>query len=76
VASTEAGLEVGTRTQVEVLIAQQKHFQAEYEYLASRYKYILNGLKLHQATSTLTRDILARGNAWLNENDKVMPPAY
>lgn len=76
VASTEAGLEVGTRTQVEVLIAQQKYFQAEYEYLASRYKYILNGLKLHQATSTLTRDILARGNAWLNSNDKVMPPTY
>ena len=76
VASTEAGLEVGTRTQVEVLIAQNKYFQAEYDYLASRYKYLLNGVKLHQATSTLTRDILARGNAWLNPDDQVIPPAY
>lgn len=76
VASTEAGLEVGTRTQVEVLIAQNKYFEAEYQYLVSRYKYLVNGLKLHQATSTLTRDILARGNAWLNPDDKVMPPNY
>jgi outer membrane protein len=64
--STEAGQEVGTRTQVDVLNAQRLLFQAEFEYLSSRYDYITNGVRLHQATSTLTRDILARGNAWLN----------
>ncbi|WP_295389663.1 TolC family outer membrane protein [uncultured Thiodictyon sp.] len=74
--STQAGLEVGTRTQVDVLNAQRQLFQAEFDYLASRYAYILNGVKLHQATSTLTRDVLAKGNAWLNPADKVMPPAY
>jgi outer membrane protein len=71
--STQAGLEVGTRTQVDVLNAQQRLFQAEFDYLDSRYKYIFNGILLHQATSTLTRDVLVKGNAWLNPNDLVSP---
>ncbi len=74
--STQAGLEVGTRTQVDVLNAQRNLFQAEYDYLNARYDYIINGVKLHQATSTLTRDVLARGNAWLNPGDVIAPPAY
>jgi len=74
--STEAGLEVGTRTQVDVLNAQRDLFQAEFEYLTSRYTYIINGVKLHQATSTLTREVLEKGNAWLNPADTVPPPVY
>ncbi|MEA3641337.1 MAG: TolC family outer membrane protein [Lamprobacter sp.] len=74
--STEAGLEVGTRTQVDVLNAQRNLFEAEFQYLAARYNYILNGIRLHQATSTLTRDVLAKGNAWLTNEDMVQPPAY
>ncbi|MBK1644782.1 type I secretion protein TolC [Thiocapsa imhoffii] len=73
--STEAGQEVGTRTQVDVLNAQRQLFQAEFEYLSSRYQYIINGILLHQATSTLNRDILARGNAWLDPSDTIAPPA-
>jgi outer membrane protein len=73
--STQAGLEVGTRTQVDVLNAQQRLFQAEFEYLSSRYSYIINGVLLHQATSTLTRDVLLKGNAWLNPKDTVPPPS-
>ena len=74
--STQAGLEVGTRTQVDVLNAQRNLFQAEFDYLSSRYTYIINGVKLHQATSTLTREVLEKGNAWLNAADTVAPPAY
>lgn len=74
--STQAGLEVGTRTQVDVLNAQRALFQAEFDYLSSRYTYIINGVKLHQATSTLTREVLEKGNAWLNPADTVPPPAY
>jgi outer membrane protein len=73
--STQAGLEVGTRTQVDVLNAQRQLFQAEFDYLSSRYNYIINGVRLHQATSTLSRDVLAKGNAWLTESDTVPPPA-
>jgi outer membrane protein len=74
--STQAGLEVGTRTQVDVLNAQRQLFQAEFDYLASRYNYIINGVLLHQATSTLTRDVLAKGNEWLTATDVVAPPAF
>ncbi|ESQ09014.1 MAG: hypothetical protein N838_21070, partial [Thiohalocapsa sp. PB-PSB1] len=74
--STQAGLEVGTRTQVDVLDAQRALFEAEFQYLAARYNYIINGVLLHQATSTLTRDVLARGNAWLTQSDMVPPPSY
>ncbi len=73
--STQAGFEVGTRTQVDVLNAQQRLFQAEFDYMDSRYSYIINGVLLHQATSTLTRDVLLRANAWLNADDTVPPPA-
>lgn len=74
--STQAGLEVGTRTQVDVLNSQQRLFQAEFDYLSSRYSYIINGVLLHQATSTLSRDVLVKGNAWLNPKDTVPPPSY
>jgi outer membrane protein TolC len=36
--STQAGLEVGTRTQVDVLNAQRNLFEAEFQYLSSRYE--------------------------------------
>lgn len=72
--STQAGLEVGTRTQVDVLNAQRNLFQAEFDYMDARYSYIINGVKLHQATSTLSRDVLEKGNAWLNPADLVPPP--
>jgi len=74
--STQAGLEVGTRTQVDVLNAQRQLFQAEFDYLSARYTYILNGVKLHQATSTLTRDVMGKANAWLDRAQTVAPPAY
>jgi outer membrane protein len=73
--STQAGLEVGTRTQVDVLNAQRNLFQAEFDYLSSRYTYIINGVRLHQATSTLTREVLEKGNAWLNPADSISPPS-
>lgn len=73
--STQAGLEVGTRTQVDVLNAQRSLFEAEFEYFSARYEYILNGVRLHQATSTLNRDVLAKGNTWLTSTDMVPPPA-
>jgi len=74
--STLAGLEVGTRTRVDALGAQRNLSQAEFDYLNSRYDYIINGILLHQATSTLSRDVLAKSNAWLNPQDTVLPLSY
>ena len=67
--STQAGLEVGTRTQVDVLTAQRQLFENEYLYLSARYDYIINGIKLYQATSGLNREAIERANTWLNPGD-------
>ncbi|MFC4726669.1 TolC family outer membrane protein [Coralloluteibacterium thermophilus] len=52
--ASEAGLEVGTRTIVEVLITQQNLFQAQREYAAARHNFLVNTLRLKQATGTIS----------------------
>jgi len=74
--STQAGLEVGTRTQVDVLTEQRKLYAAEYQYLYARYQYIIKGVELFQATGGLNREVLERGNTWLNTADTLPPPSY
>ncbi|HEB95203.1 MAG TPA: type I secretion protein TolC [Sedimenticola thiotaurini] len=63
--STQAGYEVGTRTLVDVLTVQGNMFAARRNYLAARYDYIINGLLLKQAASTLSEDDMLRVNKWL-----------
>jgi len=65
--STQAGYEVGTRTLVDVLTVQGSMFDAQRNYLASRYEYIINGLDLKLATSTLSREDLERASRWLEQ---------
>ena len=54
----EAGLEVGTRTTVDVLNAQRELFRAERDRAQARYTYLLNGLRLKQAAGILEPDDL------------------
>ena len=63
--ATEAGYQVGTRTIVEVLNAQQERFGAERDYLKSQYNYLLNTLRLKQAAGTLSEDDLRLINSLL-----------
>ena len=46
--ATQAGFEVGTRTIVDVLIAQQNLTQALSNYSQSRHQFVLNKLLLKQ----------------------------
>ncbi|MCW8932389.1 MAG: TolC family outer membrane protein [Gammaproteobacteria bacterium] len=64
--ATEAGFEVGTRTIVDVLNVQRDLYRAKQEYSNSRYTYILNVLKLKQASGELARVDLETVNSWLN----------
>ncbi len=63
--ATEAGLEVGTRTTVDVLNVRRNLFRAERDYARSRYTYILDLLRLKQAAGTLTMADLEEINGWL-----------
>ena len=65
--ATQAGFEVGTRTAVDVLNAQQVRFQAQSEYYRSRYDYILATLQLKQAAGNLSDTDLAKINEWLQQ---------
>ena len=61
----EAGLEVGTRTIVDVLIAQQQLFSAQREYARARHAYLVNLLRLKQSAGIIEASDLADVNRWL-----------
>ncbi len=51
--ATQAGFEVGTRTAVDVLLSLRETFRAQRDYSIARYDYLLNSLRLKQATGLL-----------------------
>jgi outer membrane protein len=63
--STRLGQEVGVRTQVDVLNAQQQLFSARRDLAQARYNYILSRLRLQSAAGNLTENELQRVNRWL-----------
>jgi outer membrane protein len=48
--ATQAGFEVGTRTIVDVLIAQQRYFQAQRDNSLARHTYVVDHLRLKAVT--------------------------
>ena len=65
VEAAEAGLEVGTRTMVDVLAIQRNLYKAKSDYAQGRYNYLVNGIKLKQAAGNLTEDDLIAINQYL-----------
>ena len=63
--ATEAGFGVGTRTMVDVLAEQRNLYRSKRDYSRSRYDYLINGIKLKQATSSLTEKDLELVNQYL-----------
>ncbi|HEY8157854.1 MAG TPA: TolC family outer membrane protein [Methylobacter sp.] len=63
--STEAGFEVGVRTLVEVLDEQRNLYRAKRDYSRTRYDYLLNTLKLKQASSSLAQEDMEQINRLL-----------
>ena len=65
--STRLGQEVGVRTQVDVLNAQQQLISTRRDYAQAIYTYAINVLKLKAAAGTLTDEDLAYVNQWLDK---------
>lgn len=63
--STAAALEVGTRTIVDLLNAQQSLFDAQLIFAQDRYQYLINTLTLKQLAGTLNITDLQKINTWL-----------
>lgn len=65
--STRLGQEVGVRTQVDVLNAQQLLFSARRDLAQARYNYILSLLRLKAAAGQLAETDLQTVNGWLEK---------
>ena len=63
--ATQAGFEVGTRTIVDVLIAQQRYFQAQRDNSLARHTYIVDHLRLKAAAGLLAEEDLQKVNSIL-----------
>ena len=71
--ATQAGFEVGTRTAVDVLLSLRETYRAQRDYSIARYDYLLNLLRLKQATGTLAVQDIQRINAVLKKTQKKAP---
>lgn len=63
--STSLGYEVGVRTSVDVLNAQQQYYSAKRDLLQARYTWLLSVIKLKAAAGLLTEDDLAATSSML-----------
>ena len=63
--STKIGLEVGVRTNVDVLNAQQQLYSTRRDLFQARYSYLMNQLKLKAAVGKLSEEDLQQINQWL-----------
>ena len=66
--ASQVGLEVGTRTVLDVLNNQQTLFRAQLDYAQARYNFLQNRLLLEQAAGTLDIDDVQDVNRLLTAN--------
>ena len=66
--ANKAGLEVGTRTMVDVLDAQSNLSRAKFQLIAAKKTYILNVLALEGITGGLSKEDIERVNNWLQRD--------
>ncbi len=71
--ATEAGYQVGTRTEVEVLEERQNLVQAQTSYAQARYNYILDLIQLQLTAGALDLRTLQEVNRWLSMTECLMP---
>ncbi|HLF96874.1 MAG TPA: TolC family outer membrane protein [Methylococcaceae bacterium] len=71
--AAEAGMEVGTRTMVDVLAEQRNLYRAMRDYAEARYKYINYGFSLKQEIGALNRDDVETANHWMNYPEPTPP---
>lgn len=60
-----AGLEVGTRTTLDLVLAERELYRARRDHTRARYEYLLNSLRLKRAAGLLSIDDIAHLNTWL-----------
>ena len=65
--STRAGFKVGNRTTIDIVDAESILSQAKRDYSKAKYEYIIETLKLKQATGSLGMTDINYVNGWLSD---------
>ncbi|WP_347988729.1 TolC family outer membrane protein [Methylomonas sp. AM2-LC] len=65
VEAVEAGFKIGTRTMVDVVTAQRNLYRIKSDYARSRYDYLIEGVKLKEASGSLSEQDLQQINHYL-----------
>lgn len=66
-AASRTGLQIGTRTVLEVLSGLRESLRAKKDYKRARYDYVLSLLRLKQAAGELSGTDIEKVNAWLQD---------
>lgn len=69
--ATQTGYEVGTRNIVDVLLVQQRLYEAQFRYASARYKYIKDTLALKQLAGSLSPQDIYDLNQFLESDAPV-----
>jgi outer membrane protein len=69
--ATQTGYEVGTRNIVDVLLAQQRLFLAQFQYASARYQYIRDTLRLKQTVGSLSPEDIYSLNEFITADKSV-----
>tara|TARA_R110002072_G_scaffold104099_3_gene228432 strand:- start:1648 stop:3039 length:1392 start_codon:yes stop_codon:yes gene_type:complete len=69
--ATQTGYEVGTRNIVDVLLAQQRLYLAQFQYASARYQYIRDTLRLKQTVGSLSPDDIYSLNKFITADKSV-----
>jgi outer membrane protein len=64
--STRKGFEVGLRTNVDILNAQQQLYGSRRDLASARHDYIVNWIKLKSLVGSLSEDDIVHLNSWLS----------
>ena len=65
--STNLGYEVGVRTSVDVLNAQQQYYQAKFNLLQARYEWLVSVIRLKSYAGILTENDVIETNQFLDK---------
>ena len=71
--ATLAGYDAGTRTSVDVLLAQRLLYSSQRDYYFARYTYIINSLELKRVAGTLSLADVDEINKWLSPKAEKNP---
>jgi outer membrane protein len=65
VEAVDAGFKIGTRTMVDVVTVQRNLYRIKSDYARSRYDYLIEGVKLKEASGSLSEQDVQQINAYL-----------